>query len=64
MNGVEIYEGDVYEWKDPAADYHTIATRSLIAMDVECLWFLESYHGGVVIGNIHKNPELLGVVNE
>jgi hypothetical protein len=59
-NGVEIYEDDIYEWEEPVADYHTITTRALIAMDVESLWLLASYLGGSVIGNIHENPELLG----
>jgi uncharacterized phage protein (TIGR01671 family) len=67
-NGVEIYEGDIYVWKQPLVENNHqiyVVHRAEVIFDIQNLFFLNnrregSVHGVEVIGNIYQDAELLG----
>ena len=66
-NGIEIYEGDIVsEYKidnfgKELSELHSQRCSSVVRYNNDSAEFIGAYshRGGVVIGNIHQNPELL-----
>lgn len=58
--GVEIYEGDVYLWRDKERGEVVYGHACFDCKSAKGRWSLESMVKDlVVIGNIHENPDLL-----
>lgn len=66
-NGVEIYEGDIVEYKSEMADFHNVAKVDYFVDEATFVFAISKtmYYTPSdvyeVIGNIHENPELLEV---
>ncbi len=62
-NGVEIYEGDILQWKDTTSSYPEVLTEKATVEIIHAFRTKPSMlFAGTeyeVIGNIYENPELL-----
>lgn len=60
-NGVEIYEGDIWEEDGDVGEIIWIKESGQFALSDgdDTILGLEYVHNGFVIGNIYQNPELL-----
>jgi uncharacterized phage protein (TIGR01671 family) len=70
-NGIEVYEGDVAEYRD---DSNTLQTGIVVYSQIACGFYIEAFGGDdegnqdiqlhrdydiKIIGNVHENHELL-----
>ena len=63
LNGVEIFEGDIVQYRDGEYSYLGIVKRDCYQFFIDVSNTFDGTSSLEIIGNIHENPELLEGTN-